>query len=104
AMHADAGNGPQEAVRWAEQVHRVIEQWSEAQRPLVDVWFTTERQFGPARRTGNWDEVMETWRSAAADAARSQTAWAQRVVQRDQDGEDQKAEPGEKRATKSARS
>jgi hypothetical protein len=100
-MLSEADNVPREAVGWAEQVHRVIEQWSEAQRPLLDVWFTTARQFGPARRTGNWNEVMETWRSAAGDAARSQTAWAQRVMKQDQE---EKAESGEKRASSSSRS
>jgi len=100
-MLSETENVPREAVGWAEQVHRVIEQWSEAQRPLLDVWFTTARQFGPARRTGNWNEVMETWRSAAGEAARSQTAWAQRVMQHDQE---EKTEPGEKRPSSSSRS
>jgi hypothetical protein len=77
----DEDRVPREAVRRAEQVHGVIQQWVEAQQPLLDAWFATARQFGPARRTGNWDQVMETWRIAAAKAAESQREWARRLAQ-----------------------
>lgn len=85
---------PRQAVRWAEEVHRIVSEWSEAQRPLWDAWFTTARQFGPAQRTGNWADVMETWRTAAESAARSQAEWASRLLQRSADVRSSAGEEG----------
>jgi len=90
---SEADRVPREAVGWAEQVQRIIEQWGEAQRPLLDAWFKTARLFGPARRTGNWDQVMETWREAAGEAARAQAAWARNLV-----GSDRQEGPAEPQA------
>lgn len=71
---------PREAVELAEQVHRTLSEWSEAQRPVTEAWFATAREFGAARRSGNWDRVMKTWISAARTAAEAQSEMARRLV------------------------
>lgn len=73
---------PGELVSWAEDVLGVMTEWREAQESFWDAWFTTARQFGPARRTGNWEEAMDTWRKAATNAARSQAEWGRRLLER----------------------
>lgn len=73
---------PRELVNWAEDVLGVMREWREAQEPLWEAWFTTARQFGPARRTGNWEEAMDTWRKAATNAAKSQAEWGRRLLER----------------------
>jgi hypothetical protein len=71
---------PREAIRLAEQTHRIVREWRDAQRPLWDAWVAMARQLGAGAPAGNWEDVVETWRTAAHQAANAQAEWARRVA------------------------